>query len=137
MQRSLLALVTTFEDIYDATGHCYPLNQIQYCSFIYMPRDVLHAVAKSPSSMQGKAILARVPTMVDITTMRLMELKKKSIALHSSRIISQYSLMLNGDRNIIVTNEEDISSYGVCVIDHINDDIYRPYFHIDILALPH
>ena len=76
-----------------------------------MPRDVLHAVAKSPSSMQGKAILASVPTMVDITTMRLMELKKKSIALHGSRIISQCSLMLNGDRNIVVTKEEeDISS---------------------------
>ena len=74
VQRSLPALVTTIEEIFDETGDAEAhgiasdLTKYNTVTCIYVLSDVLHAVAKLQGSLQGKEVdLASVPGMVEST----------------------------------------------------------------------
>ena len=82
MRRSLPALVSTFEEIYEATGDAEAhgiatlLTKYNNVACIYMLSDVLHTAAKLQGSLQAKEIdLASVPGMVHSTTERLKDLR--------------------------------------------------------------
>ena len=135
VRRSLPALVSTFEEIYDETGDAEAhgiatlLTKYKTVACIYMLSDVLHTVAKLQGSLQGKDIdLASVPGMVDSTTKRLKELKED---VNSSTWFKDHSLVFTdtaqlGSRSIVVTEEEKsvflhkvYRPYLQSVIDHI------------------
>ena len=80
--RSLPALVTTFEEIFDETGDAEAheiaslLTKYNTVACIYMLSDVLHTVAKLQGSPQEEVDLASVPGMVESILERLKELKE-------------------------------------------------------------
>ncbi len=136
VRRSLPAIVSTFEEIYDETGDAEAhgiatlLTKYKTVACIYMLSDVLHTVAKLQGSLQGKEIdLASVPAMVDCTTKRLVELKEN---VNSSTWFKDHSLVFTdaaqlGAKNIMVTEEEKAvflqkvyRPYLQSVVDHIN-----------------
>ena len=136
VRKSLPALVTTFEEIYQETGdaeaHGIAALLIKYkiVACIYMLSDVMHTVAKLQGVLQSKEIdLASVPAIVDSTIKRLRELKGNTNSStwfkHHSSVFSDTAQL--GDRNIVVTEEEQdrfiqtvYQPYIQSVIDHIN-----------------
>ena len=83
MRKTLPALVTTFEKIYENSGdaEAYGLSKLlctyKFVASLYMLCDILHAVAKLHGSLQSKELnLATVPVMVSGTIKRLQELKE-------------------------------------------------------------
>ena len=115
VRKSLPALVSTFEEIYDETGdaetHGIATLSTKYnnVACIYMLSDVLHTVAKLEGNLQATEIdLASVPEMVDSPTKRLNELKEK---VSSGTWFKDHSLVFTdtsqlGARKIVVTEEE-------------------------------
>ena len=83
VRKTLPALVTTFEKIYEDSGdaEAYGLSKLlctyKFVASLYMLCDILHSVAKVHGSLQSKELnLATVPVMVSGTIKRLQELKE-------------------------------------------------------------
>lgn len=135
VRRSLPALVTTFEEIFDETGDAEAhgiaslLTKYNTVACIYMLSDVLHTVAKLQGSLQGKEVdLASVPGMVESTLERLKELKEDTDTTtwfkdHSTVFTDPAQL---GEKSIDVTEsmkthflQNVYCPYVQSVIDHI------------------
>ena len=136
VRRSLPALVSTFEEIYEETGDAEAhgiatlLTKYKTVPRIFMLSDVLHTVAKLQANLQSKDIdLASLPGMVDSTTKWLVELKEN---VSSTTWFKDHSLVFSdpdqlGAKTIAVTEEEKATflqkvycPYLQSVIDHIN-----------------
>ena len=136
VRRSLPALVTTFEEIFDETGDAEAhgiASLLTKYNTIYMLSDVLHTVAKLQGSLQGKEVdLASVPGMVESTLERLKELKEDTDSTtwfkdHSTVFTDPAQL---GEKSVAVTESmkthflrEVYCPYLQSVIDHIRGRI--------------
>ena len=144
VRRSLPALVTTFEEIYNEKGDAEThgiatlLTKYNTVACIYMLSDVLHTVAKLQGSLQGKEVdLASVPGMVESTLDCLKELKEDTNTTtwfkdHSAVFTDNMQL---GDRNIDITDtmktqfvQNVYRLYIESVINHIKSRIEKTDF---------
>ena len=127
-KRSLPALVSTLEEIYDAHRIATLLTKYKTVACIYMLSDVLHTLSNCKDVCRARrSNLASVPGMVDITTKRMKELKENV----SSTWFKDHSLVFThtaqlGPKHSVVTEEENIcvSSEG---ISSLPAECHRPH----------
>ena len=129
VQRSLPALVNTFEEIYNDTGDAEVhgiatlLTKYNTVACIFMLSDVLHTVAKLQGSLQGKEIdLASVPAMIESTTKWLKELKESP---KSSTWFKEHCLVFSDRTTQLGMKEIEVT--GVMKTDFEQNGC-RPYF---------
>ena len=133
VRRSLPALVTTFEEIFDETGDAEAhgiaslLTKYNTVACISMLSDLLHNVAKLQGSLQGKDVdLASVPGMVESTLERLKELKEDTDSTtwfkdHSTVFTDPAQL---GEKSVAVTETMKTHFFpGGVLPDHIRGRI--------------
>ena len=127
VRRSLPALVTTFEEIFDETGDAEAhgiaslLTKYNTVACIYMLSDVLHTVAKLQGSLQRKEVdLASVPGMVESTIKRLKELKEDTDTTTWFK-----------DHSTVFTDPAQLGEKSIAVPEtmktHFLQEVYHPY----------
>ena len=153
----LPALVETFEKIYEYSGdaEAYGIAKLictyKFVACLYMLCDVLHTLAKLHCSFQSKDLdLATVPTLIQCTLSRLMEIKecvlsstwfKDHIAVFtdSSQLGTRNINVSDNDQDYFITNV--YRPYNQSVIDHIrtrlrSSDVFSAFSIFDPSNLP-
>ena len=127
VRKTLPALVTTFETIYEDSGdaEAYGLSKLlctyKFVASLYMLCDILHTVAKLHGSLQSKEFnLATVPVMVCGTIKRLQELKE-----HPATSTWFKDLL----KVVTETSQSSLQDVSVSEADKTSflSRIYRPY----------
>ena len=157
MRKTLPALVTTFEKIYENSGdaEAYGLSKLlctyKFVASLYMLCDILHTVAKLHGSLQSKELdLATVPVMVSGTIKRLQELTEHPATStwfeDHLKVFTETSQSSLQDVNVSEADKTSILSriyrpYIQSVIDHISSrmessDIFSAFSIFDPIHLP-
>lgn len=154
VRRTLPALVSTFETIYEDGGdaEAYGISKIlrtyKFVACLYMLSDVLHVVAKLQGSLQSKELdLATVPVMVEGTISRLRELKNYPES--STWFKDHVAVFAETCQPTLTVSEADKESflsriyrpYIQSVIDHISNrlkssDVFSAFSVFDPVHLP-